>query len=229
MIHTGKFCARHVKKYYNNKNIRIIVVIINSDEKSRIANNRLDNYYYDQKMNLEPLGGEVEIRNLISSSQSEDEEERKRAISKIPRLILQFSKSEDDILNQLLLVIYNLNTHSDPYEDLTASNRVPVFRQLLRLYTDSIKDHDHEQIDALTQLIDLVYSSDLLVELAYALNQCKSDLGGKDTEMIDEAFESIREKAAVNLYPEALLMIHSILAMKQLRDTPLLNKDEIRS
>lgn len=153
---------------------------------------------------------EAEIRKFISSSQSDDEEERKRVISKIPVLILQFLKTEDKILNQLLLVIYNLNTSHDPYEYLTASNRIPIFRHLLRLYTDTVKDHEQTQIDALSEIIDLVYSSEILVELAYALKQCKIDLGDKGTAKIEEAFENIREKSSVNLYSEALLVIYDI-------------------
>lgn len=167
-------------------------------------------------MELETLGGEASIKNLIHNIRSIDETVRKSTISQIPNLILESLKQKSDILNQLLLVIYNLNTDSDNYEILNATSRTFVIRRLLRLYTETIQEHSHDQIDALIQIIDFVHSSELLVEVAYALHKCDDkELDKEYVDKVEAALSQIRDKAAANLYSEALLMIHSIIATKQ--------------
>lgn len=167
-------------------------------------------------MELETIGGEEAIKSLLSNIRSVNEEERKLTMSQIPNLILESLKLKNDILNQLILVIYNLNTDLDIYETLNASNRTLVIRKLLRLYTETFQDqdHHHKQVEALTKIIDFAHSSELLVELAYALHKCNVNLSKEDSELVEEALATIQEKAAANLHLEALLMIHSILAIK---------------
>lgn len=157
---------------------------------------------------------EANIKNLILNIRSAHEADRKLTISQIPFLILQSLTEKNDILNTLLLVIYNLNTETDNYETLNASNRTLVMRHLLRLYTETIQDHEHKQIDSLVKIINLANSSELLVELAYVLHKCNGKLSKEDSKVVKEAFEAIQEKAAASLNPEALLMIHSIIAIK---------------
>lgn len=157
---------------------------------------------------------EANIKNLILNIRSAHEADRKLTISQIPFLILQSLTEKNDILNTLLLVIYNLNTETDNYETLNASNRTLVMRHLLRLYTETIQDHEHKQIDSLVKIINLANSSELLVELAYVLHKCGGKLSKEDSIVVKEALEAIQEKAAANLNPEALLMIHSIIAIK---------------
>lgn len=157
---------------------------------------------------------EANIKNLILNIRSAHEADRKLTISQIPFLILQSLTEKNDILNTLLLVIYNLNTETDNYETLNASNRTLVMRHLLRLYTETIQDHEHKQIDSLVKIINLANSSELLVELAYVLHKCSGKLSKEDSIVVKEALEAIQEKAAANLNPEALLMIHSIIAIK---------------
>lgn len=162
-------------------------------------------------MDLAFLGGEANLKNLIVNIRSDDDDERKQTISQIPSLILESLKQKSDILNQLLLVIYNLNTESDNFEILNTSNRTLVLRHLLRLYTETIEEHQRTQIDALTRIIDFAHSSELLVELTYALHKCTENLGKEDIDKVEEALSVIQEKAAANLYSEALLMIYSIV------------------
>lgn len=163
---------------------------------------------------IETLGGEKHIRDLVNNIKSLDESERKTTILQIPELILKSLQHKNDILNQLLLVIYNLNTDSNYYETLNGNNRTIVLRHLLRLYTETIQDHGHKQISALVKLVEFVQSSELLVEMAHVLHRCTSSLCKEDTDLVEEALGVIQEKAAANLYPEALLMIHSIIAIK---------------
>lgn len=167
-------------------------------------------------MELETIGGEEAIKSLIANIRSVNETERKLTISQIPSLILESLKLKNDILNQLILVIYNLNTDLENYETLNASNRTLIIRKLLRLYTETFQDqnHHHQQIEALTKIINFTHSSELLVELAYALHKCSFKLNNEDSNLVKEALEIIQEKAAANLHLDALLMIHSILAIK---------------
>lgn len=166
-------------------------------------------------MEVEVSENEANIKNLILNIRSAHEADRKLTISQIPFLIFRSLTEKNDILNTLLLVIYNLNTQTDYYETLNASNRTLVMRHLLRLYTETIQDHEHKQIDSLVKIINLVNSSELLVELAYVLHKCSGNkLSKEDSEVVEEAFGVIQEKAAANLNPEALLMIHSIIAIK---------------
>ena len=151
----------------------------------------------------------------MDSIRSENETDQRGAISQIPKLILNSLQHRHEVLNHLLLVLYNLNTNSEKYEVLNAVSRTQVFRHLLRLYTESIREHQDDQLDALTKLVDLIHCSDLLIELAYALHKCsETSTSKKFTDAVNEALESIREKASANLHTEALLMVHSIIAMK---------------
>lgn len=163
---------------------------------------------------IEALGGEANLRELVQNIRSDDETERKQTISQIPELILKSLQKKNDVLNQLLLVIYNLTTDSNYYETLNGSNSTLIVRHLLRLYTQTIQDHNHKQIYALSELVQLVQSSELLAELAYVLHRCTDNLSKEDSEAVEEALGSIQEKAAADLCPEALLMIHSIVAIK---------------
>lgn len=165
-------------------------------------------------MEVESNEDEANIKSLIHNIRSTHDADRKLTISQIPFLILQALTERNNILNQLLLVIYNLTTETENYETLNASNRTLVIRHLLRLYTETIQDHQHEQIDALAKIIDIVNSSELLVELAYVLHKCGGKLSKEDSEVVKAALGVIQEKAAANLNPEALLMIHSIIAIK---------------
>lgn len=150
------------------------------------------------------------FKDLVNHIRSADEEERKLTIMRIPELILQSLEHKNEIVNQILLVIHNLNTDSDIYENLTLGNRTNIIRHLLRLYADTIKDHQREQIDALVKLIDHANSSQLLIELANVLNNCGNHESKEINDKVEEAFNAIRDRAAANLYPDALLMLHSI-------------------
>lgn len=155
------------------------------------------------------------FKDLVHNVRSDNEDERKLTISQIPSLVLESLEHKNEVLDQLLLVIYNLNTDSESFEVLNLGNMTQVIRHLLRLYTETINEHKHEQIDALTKISDFVHSSELLVELAYALNHCSEcKISKEDLDLVVEALCSIKEKAAANLYSDALLMIHSIIAMK---------------
>jgi hypothetical protein len=150
------------------------------------------------------------FKDLVEHIRSSDEEERKLTIMRIPELILQSLEHKNDVLNQLLLVIYNLTTDSDIYENLTIGNRTNIIRHLLRLYTDNIKDHQTEQIDALVKLINHANSSQLLIELANVLYNCGNHESKEVNDKVEEAFNDMRNRAAANLYPDALLMLHSM-------------------
>lgn len=150
------------------------------------------------------------FKNLVDHIRSADEEERKLTIMRIPELILQALEQKNDILNQILLVIYNLSTDSNIYENLTLGNRTNIIRHLLRLYADTIKDHQREQIDALVKLINHANSSQMIIELANVLYNCGNHESKEVNDMVDEAFNAMRDRAAANLYPDALLMLHSM-------------------
>lgn len=164
-------------------------------------------------------GDQFNIKQLIEHIRSEDETERKITISQIPSLVLKSLRNNDKIIDQLLLVIYNLNTDSENHELLNAGNSTLIVRHLLRLYVDTIQDEKHElgQVNSLIGLVDLVHSSDLLVEIAYVLYKCSQSLEeGHDHTVaaIDQALGVIEDRATASLHPEALLMIHSIKAMR---------------
>lgn len=150
------------------------------------------------------------MKDLIDHIRSSDDEEKKLTIMRIPGLILQSLESTNYILNQLLLVIYNLSTDSEIYEKFTIGNRNNINRHLLRLYADTIKEHQPDQIDALVKLIDHANSSQMLIELANVLNNCGNSNNKEINDIIDDAFNAIKDRAAANLYPDALLMLHSI-------------------
>lgn len=168
------------------------------------------------------------LKDILNDIRSEDEQDRAKAIIRIPSLILKSIEFKDELLNQFLLVIYNLNTDEDNYEAINSSNRVTVIRHLLRLYTETIQDHKKEQIDALVRLIDhSSYSPELLIELAYVLYNCSQsitssgDRHGTESakiksinSQIDGALNVIKEKASENLYSDTLLMIYSIFALQ---------------
>lgn len=151
---------------------------------------------------------------LMRNIRSQEESKRKLTISEIPFLILESFEQRSESLDQLLLVIYNLNTETENYEYLNASNRIFVIRNLLRLYSKTIHEHQNKQILALTKIINCVHSSELLVELAIVLHECNGKIAQEDGESVDEALGILQEKAAASLYPEALLKIHSIMAIK---------------
>lgn len=168
------------------------------------------------------------LKDLIENIRSDDEQERVKTIALIPNLILQSINEKNGILNQLLLVIYNLNTDDDNFETLNLGNRTTVIRYLLRLYAETIKDHKREQIDALIKLTKHAYhSSELLIELANALYHCdlstlrrkgsKEDISKTNeiNRMIGDALQSIKERASENLYSDSLLMIYSIMELRQ--------------
>lgn len=165
-------------------------------------------------MDLETIGSEDFIRRQIDNARSLDEAERKQTISQIPSLILESLRERNDILNQLLLVIYNLNTDSVKHELLNAGNRTTVIKELLRLYTETVQEHEAKQIEALSKMVDFVQSPELLVELAYALHKCNNERSAEMSDTIDGALSKIQDRATAILSPEALLMIHSIKATK---------------
>lgn len=166
-------------------------------------------------MSADINGDEFNIKRLIEHIRSDDEADRRITISQIPSLVLKSLKSNDKIIDQLLLVIYNLNTtDTENYEYLNAGNSTLIIRHLLRLYVDTIDEHQQRQINSMIGLIDFVHSSDLLVELAYALYRCGQSLEDGDTESIDRALRAIEDKATVGIHHEALLMINSIKAMR---------------
>lgn len=126
-------------------------------------------------------------------------------ISEIPLLLSRSLEEKNEVLDELLLLIYNLHTDCNFYEILNSSNRVIIFRHLLRLYSKTINDHQHDQIEALKRIANLVQSPKLLVELAYTLHKCK----GEDSKTVEEGLDIIREKAVAGMYSDVLLMIHS--------------------
>lgn len=160
------------------------------------------------------------IRELINNFRSNDQAIKKLTLSQIPALIHQSLESKNDILNQLFLVIYNVTIDQQAdqqgFEVLNETNRISIFRHLLRLYTTCIDEHQHKQIESLIKIIDFAQtSSELLTELAHVLHKCTTNLTSKeDLLLIEEALGCIQEKAASNLHSEALLMIHSIIAIK---------------
>lgn len=157
----------------------------------------------------------TKFRHLLENIRSKDENERKQTISQIPILVLKSFEGKGGIINQLLLVIYNLNTEAENFETLNLGNRTQVVGHLLRLYSETITDHEHEQIDSLVKIIQHIHSSELLIELAYALNQChEAKITKEDKELVEEGLVEIKERATAKLFPDALLMIHSIIAMK---------------
>lgn len=150
------------------------------------------------------------LKELLDLIRSDDDDEKKLTINKIPELILKSTQRTDHTIDQLLLVIYNLNTDSELQEKLTIGNRDNIYRFLLRLYVDTIKDHQPEQIKALVKLIDHANSSQMLIELANVFNNCGHGNNKETNDIIDDAFNALKDRAAVNLYPDALLMLHSI-------------------
>jgi len=160
------------------------------------------------------FGGDTKIKELIDNIRSPDETDRKQTITQIPTLLLESLRNGNQIADQILLLIYNLYADSENHETLNTSNRTIIVRHLLRLYIENIHEHQREQLDALANIIDFVHSSELLVELSYVLHKCSDNLGAQDSELVEGALGAIQEKASSNLNFEALLMIHSIKAIK---------------
>lgn len=124
------------------------------------------------------------------------------------------------LLDQILLLIYNLNSPDDEekFKKLKANNRIFIIRHLLRLYLKSVKLHSYKQLKSLHELITLSHHSpELLVELAHVIHGCSKNLTDPDNTkpLIDEALDKILYCARVGLYPDALLMIHSIYAIRE--------------
>lgn len=124
------------------------------------------------------------------------------------------------LLDQLLLLIYNLNTPDDEekFKSLKANNRILILRHLLRLYLREVESHSHKQLEFLRQIINLSqYSPELLIELANVLHVCSKKLADpkKTQPLIDEALDNILSSARTGLYPDALLMIYSIYAIRE--------------
>ena len=95
-------------------------------------------------------------------------------------------------------------------------NRTPIFRSLLRLYSETIHNHERDQVDALVGLIDHVaHIPELLIELSNVIYHCGlSQSTNSAAKEVDDALELIKEKASENLSSDALLMIHSIMALR---------------
>lgn len=154
-----------------------------------------------------------ETKSLLDSIRSQDEADKSRAIAQIPHLLSLSMQSTNAVLDQFILLIYNLNTNLEKYERLNARNRTIVFRQLLALYAESTSEHQHKQLAALSRMVDLSNSSELLVEIANVLYRSLANLHNKeDDKIVKQAFEAIQVKATINLYSETLLIIHSIWA-----------------
>lgn len=158
---------------------------------------------------------EDQLKKLIGDIRSSNESERRSAINHIPNIILKYLKEKDNILDQCLLLIYNLNTNSENYEMINSKNRVQIITQLLRLYVDTIPEYGRSQIEALRQIVDYAQSSKFLMELAYILHKCNSILSDEqEKEIVEKALNAIQDKASLNLYTDTLLMVHSIKAIK---------------
>lgn len=158
---------------------------------------------------------EDQLKKLIGDIRSSNESQRRSAINHIPNIILKYLKEKDNILDQCLLLIYNLNTDSENYEMINSKNRVQIITQLLKLYVDTIPEYGRSQIEALRQIVDYAQSSRLLMELAYILHKCNSILSDEqEKEIVEKALNAIQDKASLNLYTDTLLMVHSIKAIK---------------
>lgn len=155
---------------------------------------------------------DIKVRKLIEDVRSEDETSRRMTISQIPNLILKSFEQRFDILNQLLLMIYNLNCDSaEGYEYFNENTKIPIIRSLFKLYTSNVNHHEYEQIQAFRDVIKHVqWSSEILVELVYVLHKCYGNTSKENTSIIDETLEDIEEKASANLFSQVLLIIHTI-------------------
>lgn len=163
---------------------------------------------------IENLSSYKELIKLIRST---DEDERRLSIKSIPNLVLAFFEDKNELIKQILLLIYNLNVDSDIFESLTLSNSSAIIRRLLRIYMETVRgEYKHEQVEALVKLIQYSDTSELLIELTNVLYHCLNNkqLSEEDNDNIQDALDHIKDKAAANMYPEALLMIHSIMAIK---------------
>lgn len=170
-------------------------------------------------MDIGTLDDETTIKILLEAIRSNDDVRKKQALSFIPMIILHSLSSKKEIMEQLLLVIYNLNTSEDNFEYINIGNRPIVYRHLLRLFREKIQAYNDSHVDALAKIVKQVDTPELLTELAYAIFRCSdstdTDLHVK--EIVLNAFREIQEKANAKLYPDVLLMIHSINALKQYR------------
>lgn len=177
-----------------------------------------------------------EIKNLIQNFRSNDEKDKNKAISQIPRLLSLCQQTSNTVLDQLILVIYNLATSNpEKHERLNARNRDTIFKHLLRLYAESPcqnqyndDDDDHngsEQLNFLSNLIKYSESSELLVEVAHVLYRyLEVGTSDKTSELVHQALQTIFEKATINLQPEVLLMIHSIWAALEQKEKHVATK-----
>jgi len=153
-------------------------------------------------------------RELIENIRSDKDDDRNKTIEQIPTLLLDSVNKKDDILNQLLLVIYNLHTDMDNFERLNMENRTVIIRYLLRLYTETINEHKPDQIDALVKLIEhYSHSPQLLIEIANTLHHCDQP-EGNNNHLIEKGLNLIKEKASEYLYNDTLLMVYSILSIR---------------
>lgn len=119
------------------------------------------------------------------------------------------------LLDQLLLLLYNLNTPKEKFERLNANNRILIIRHLLRLYVQSNDSHSHQQMLDLKEFVRYSkHSPELLIELAHTFHQCRNRLAEpeKTKIVLDEAMDSIFRISRIALYSDVLLMIISIKA-----------------
>lgn len=154
----------------------------------------MDSNFFDNEEN---------IKSLIESIRSKDDVSKRAAIDNIPSIISNYLKGDNQILEQIILLMYNLNTDSENYEILNFNNRTTVLKHLLRLFSE--QNFDVSQIDALRELIHQTKSPELSIEIANVLLKSNS----KDSQT---AISDILEQAVVNLDLSTLLMIYSIQA-----------------
>lgn len=132
--------------------------------------------------------------------------DRERAISLIPSLI-SLPNNENEAL---LLVIYNLYTNGEKFEYMSLGNRPSVLCHSLRLFTENTQAHDDGHIKALEMIVAQADSPELLIELAYAIYACSKSCDAE----VQNALDEIAAKATARLYPDVLLMLQTINALR---------------
>lgn len=194
----------------------------------------------------------MQYTSLLDQFRSQDQQKKLHALAKIPQIILlslemnkkllseptDLERENQLLLDQLLLLIYNLNTTEidEKFELINATNRIIILRFLLKIYKQTLENeseleeanqreqqHQREkqqeeeeeeekgaQILALEKIVPLVQTSpELLIELAHLFHiLCNKREDSKKT--CRQALDLIRDKASAQLFSDVLLMIYSI-------------------
>lgn len=146
-------------------------------------------------------------KHLLKHARSNDEKLLTFTMIFVPSLVSVSLISRDDVVDQLLLVIYNLGGH-DPIETICAKNKMNILRQILVVYSEHMSKIPSQYIIYICKLcskilVGVPLSSKFLVELTHCLYNC-IQRGNRDLAQV--AINDIHDKASTCLYSDVLLV-----------------------